>query len=1388
MIQLPLFKKGYISFKAIGVIVALCVVVAIISAGLFRANTPGASAYNLPAATKLLPISESHSFPILRGIRIDIQNPLNLEFIVDTGDKEDVNKEEAARLIRYFLAGLTLPEEELWVNLSPYEEERVVSETLALTDLGKEMLGQDYVLKQLLSSLTYPEGETGKNYWQEVYEEVAKIAGTTNIPINTFNKVWVMPDKATVYENDNLALITEANLKTMLEEDYLAFKNQEQNISDNSSKAEDINKVASKIMRKVVLPKINRDVNKGKNFATLRQIYHSLILSVWFKERFKDTFYVHYIDQGKIKGIELEDTEAKDKIYNLYVEAYKKGVYDYVRQDYDEPSRKFISRRYYSGGLALGMRLGKSDDKQVSSSASEAATIEVTREAPEGVLFAREACKGRGKIVRIKGERLGRSNMADSEGESRVASSAITRRNFLKATGAAVLAPSTMMRQESAQGASADTKERANNTIGGQVKAIIEELRARKDKGKLNFDKDILMLRYAVKLALLGKPAVSHLIAQLRQLDPTDFKDSDIAAAIIDALGIIGPSAKAAIPTLAEILRRPNTKEWVAGTIIRTLGVLLEEDPRAIPILVEALEHEDRPVQEFASEILSQAGKKTVPYLMRVLHSSYKDQKVKRSALEVLENMGAEAQEVISDLIEMVDKLDREEIEEQTYFIRESVIPALSAIGAGNSEVKSFLLDLASDHQRSNWVRIKAMLSLGKPEFKKQDVVNVLQSIMREAEDLIMRMKAAESLALMEVDVREFVPVLVALLQNQGTESDLFSTITRDTIFAMGDQAKEVAPILYKLFNVKYQKPHIKRDIALALSFMKTINPTWLKESIAFLVEKEVSKEKHGLRGISWPKVCSVNADIAIPMLIQEWARQEDDGAFRYGNMFESRKQKSMAELIARVGKPAVEPLIGLLSHRERNVRVGAGWLLARLAPSLTKNGDIESFDPLRQNIIFRGDEVSRQAFTVADMETIYTNQIFQQQTKSLGKANQFSVARSIYDLLRNNLATEINNRNIERVLPFVLKVRKRSGEEIILDKHSEVMLVFHEHQDDFDERDTIRFLKRFGVTKIKTFRGQKDKQQILGAIERGEFDVLWFVGHGIRTHLKLGDIAIKEGDKNFLHHPNGISYLEIADKLVKRENKRKLQLVTDACLTGSYGHNLKNSLIQAEKPKGFNYPPITTATNREAIAYGEPGYGGSFLKALEITLTLLEKETGRPVTKLKRKHLQSAEEILSYSVMHQDPMRRKYNLLRGGNTSADTIMFVPLTAEEKQELKQLKEKVQAKKEPSPVIVVENEWNSEELRVTAINSFQGRSGLSLGLAMLEGTRQVSSSVSDDTGRTQDVYGGLDFTHESFDLTTYGDGINTPVNPSSESFSGLTFTIITIDDLPSIFLE
>ena len=89
---------------------------------------------------------------------------------------------ESSKLIKYFLAALTTPENEMWVNLSPYEKDRIIPDAFGITEMGRDLLAQDYILKQITSSLMYPEDELGSRFWDKVYAAAYEKFGSVDIP------------------------------------------------------------------------------------------------------------------------------------------------------------------------------------------------------------------------------------------------------------------------------------------------------------------------------------------------------------------------------------------------------------------------------------------------------------------------------------------------------------------------------------------------------------------------------------------------------------------------------------------------------------------------------------------------------------------------------------------------------------------------------------------------------------------------------------------------------------------------------------------------------------------------------------------------------------------------------------------------------------------------------------------------------------------------------------------------------------------------------------------------------------------------------------------------------------------------------------------------------
>ena len=315
----------------------------------------------MPEPSQMVSMTEYFNAPLLRGIKVDSADPFKVDFIIDEGSAQYTEgrlNSEIKRLFKYFLASVTIPPEDLWVNLSPYERDSIAPDALGLTEMGKDLLGQDYCLKQLASSLTYPDSTLGKKFWDKVYRRARELYGKADIPISTFNKVWIVPGKIVLYEDAARVFIKSARLKVMIEEDYLAIKKDRdipavKNNKLSDAEAKQVSNFSAQVMKEVVIPAIEEEVNNGKSFAYLRQVYNAMLLAVWFKDKLRATILgPAYVDQRRVKGIESADAQIKEKIYQQYLEAVRQGVYNYKRADFDPLRHRSVMRRYYSGGFS----------------------------------------------------------------------------------------------------------------------------------------------------------------------------------------------------------------------------------------------------------------------------------------------------------------------------------------------------------------------------------------------------------------------------------------------------------------------------------------------------------------------------------------------------------------------------------------------------------------------------------------------------------------------------------------------------------------------------------------------------------------------------------------------------------------------------------------------------------------------------------------------------------------------------------------------------------------------------------------------------------------------------------------------------------------------------
>lgn len=315
-------------------------------------------------ATEILPFKNLASLPqipfappTLKYLSVNTANPHNyFNFLLDKGqssvkDKVSLNK-EAMQLINYFFLGITLPDNAFWVNLKPQESERITSEELSKTDLGRTLLEQDFRLKRDMSQYLNPQNPIGRQFWEKLYAAL----GTDKVKkaaITTSNRVWIVPAEAVVVETEDGALLVKSSLKVLLESEYAALKLKAiaQSLDNSLGNNDSLKTLTEQLMKEIIIPAITKDINESPNYAPLRQVYHSLILAQWYKRKYQnaDSVYARAINKGSINGLESQLPWERQQIWQEYLKSYKQGEYKIQDTIFG------LKRMYFSGGVLFDL-------------------------------------------------------------------------------------------------------------------------------------------------------------------------------------------------------------------------------------------------------------------------------------------------------------------------------------------------------------------------------------------------------------------------------------------------------------------------------------------------------------------------------------------------------------------------------------------------------------------------------------------------------------------------------------------------------------------------------------------------------------------------------------------------------------------------------------------------------------------------------------------------------------------------------------------------------------------------------------------------------------------------------------------------------------------------
>ena len=223
-----------------------------------------------------------------------------------------MTEQEKKIAVQYFIAALTIPEPDLWVNLRTDQKDVICPYRLGLTELGKTMLAQDFLLKRRAAQLCDPKKPVGKLFNDRAWYE--------RNGAKYLSRHWIFPTTVEITENDSSMHIDKAVLDIE---------------SDTIGKSK-INESIIPIFQGTVDPVLRQEVRRDKSFLPIRQAYSAVICAIWFKNKFQDA-YQQYVNENMTAGIEQA--------------TYKEGIWENAKDNFFKGEWRGPGGLGYCGGV-----------------------------------------------------------------------------------------------------------------------------------------------------------------------------------------------------------------------------------------------------------------------------------------------------------------------------------------------------------------------------------------------------------------------------------------------------------------------------------------------------------------------------------------------------------------------------------------------------------------------------------------------------------------------------------------------------------------------------------------------------------------------------------------------------------------------------------------------------------------------------------------------------------------------------------------------------------------------------------------------------------------------------------------------------------------------------
>ncbi|MFG2975450.1 hypothetical protein ACGFYY_21025 [Streptomyces sp. NPDC048331] len=256
-------------------------------------------------------------------------------------DQESFGGRRAAQLASdSFFVWLELPPSAFTVNLNPDEPERIIDEKFGRTDAGRVLLEADLAMKKSVAQFIHPDTPSGKDYW-------AALQGDTKC---LSMRQWIVPDTATVRDDDDELYILDAPLLVKMESDIVKAQGVG-GVAGCGQQDEADTRHNEDVYRTTILPQVQEAVNHAPEYADLRRVYASRVAAEWFRRRSstKTTAYSHLIGKGDISHWASREDWTPRAVFDRYVQSYTNGEFNVTHTTTE--GTIVYTRTYVYGGV-----------------------------------------------------------------------------------------------------------------------------------------------------------------------------------------------------------------------------------------------------------------------------------------------------------------------------------------------------------------------------------------------------------------------------------------------------------------------------------------------------------------------------------------------------------------------------------------------------------------------------------------------------------------------------------------------------------------------------------------------------------------------------------------------------------------------------------------------------------------------------------------------------------------------------------------------------------------------------------------------------------------------------------------------------------------------------